>query len=96
MSGFAEQSASPVPSLAEALRRPVDAIGARFSLASREREVLLLTASGMHTKAVASALGCSTKTVEEYWKRIFQKVSQHSRQLIIAMVVAEALSPTPS
>lgn len=51
-----------------------------------------LTAAGIHTKAVAAALGCAAKTVEEYWKRMFQKIAQGSRQAIVAMVVAEALA----
>jgi len=46
----------------------------------------------MHTKEVASVLGCAAKTVEEYWKRMFQKTAYNSRQLIVAMVLAEALS----
>jgi DNA-binding CsgD family transcriptional regulator len=78
--------------LPHALREPVDAVGDRFSFTRRERDVLRLTASGMHTKAVASALGCASRTVEEYWKRMFQKAGQNSRQLLTAMVVAEALS----
>ena len=85
----------PTDWLLHALRDPVDALGARFSFSTREKDVLRLTASGMHTKAVAAELGCASKTVEEYWKRMFQKAAQNSRQLIIAMVLAEALAARP-
>jgi DNA-binding CsgD family transcriptional regulator len=69
----------------------VDRVGDRHSLSVRERAVLRLTASGLHTKAVAAELDCSPKTVEEHWKRMLRKVPGRSRQLVVALVLAEAI-----
>jgi DNA-binding CsgD family transcriptional regulator len=87
---------APTDWLLGVLRGPVDALAARFSFSTREKDVLRMTAAGMHTKAVAATLGCASKTVEEYWKRIFLKVGSNSRHLIVAMVLAEVLAgPSP-
>jgi hypothetical protein len=45
----------------------------------------------MHTKQVAATLGCSPKTVEEYWRRMLCKAARYSRQAVITLVLAEAL-----
>ena len=91
-----DRGSAPTDWLLRVLRGPTEALGARFSLSTREKDVLRMTASGMHTKGVASALGCASKTVEEYWKRMFQKVARNSRQEIIAMLLADALAARPS
>jgi DNA-binding CsgD family transcriptional regulator len=81
--------------LSRVLGGPVETVGDRYDLTQRERDVLRLTASGLHTKAVASQLGCSAKTVEEYWHRMFRKITCGSREEIVTMVLVEALARRP-
>jgi DNA-binding NarL/FixJ family response regulator len=47
-------------------------------LSSREREILQRIADGQSTKAIASALGVSAKTIETHRRRLMQKLSLHS------------------
>jgi RNA polymerase sigma factor (sigma-70 family) len=44
------------------------------SLTAREREVLELTATGLHAKQIAEALGISTRTVETHKQNIMEKL----------------------
>jgi DNA-binding CsgD family transcriptional regulator len=74
------------------LRALVDMVGDRYSLSEKERAVVCLTACGLHTKAVAVELKCSPKTVEEHWKRMFEKIPGRSRQLTVALVLVEAIA----
>ena len=74
------------------LQQLIERIGARYSLTNREREILRLSATGMHTKAVACNLTCSPKTVEEHWRRILRKTRIASRSEVIALVLTEALA----
>ena len=73
------------------VRGLVDRVGDRYLLANRERQVLCLSAIGRDTKTIAKMLGCSCKTVEEYWQRMFKKVGEKSRQGIAARVLFEAV-----
>ena len=77
---------------APTLRALVDRVGDRYRLSEKERAVVRLTARGLHTKAVAAELGCSPKTVEEHWKRMFEKIPGRSRQVVVALVLFEAIS----
>lgn len=48
-------------------------------LTEREREIVILTARGMATSDIASALGLTGSTVKWYWQRIFSKLHVHRR-----------------
>lgn len=63
-----------------------------YALSRRERQVLGLTMCGVHTKAIASQLGCSPKTVEEYWRRMYRKTGKRAKLEIVAEVLAESLA----
>lgn len=78
-------------SYAIALDALVQLVGKRHSLTAREMDVLRLAATGLHTKAVAAELGCSSKTVEEYWRRMLRKTAICSRQVLVAELLAEAI-----
>jgi DNA-binding CsgD family transcriptional regulator len=77
--------------IAARLSRLVEQLGARHGLTRREMQVLEGTALGRTTKAVASDLLCSPKTVEEYWRRIYVRFKIASRQEIIALLLWESL-----
>ena len=70
----------------------VSRVGGRHGLALREVEVLKLSACGFGSKEIAGQLGCSPKTVDEYWRRIYFKWGSRSRQRIVAESVAEAIA----
>ena len=55
------------------------ATGLAGQLTSRELELLRLTAQGMATSDLASALGLTQSTVKWYWQRIFAKLEVHRR-----------------
>lgn len=61
------------------------------SLTPREREVLERTATGMHAKEIAAALGISTRTVEVHKARIMTKLGVRN----VAELVRLALDATP-
>ena len=82
---------SDVTFLIEALESALQKLKVTYGLSGRESEVLLFAAAGMHTKAVAEAMNCSPKTVEEYWQRIFRRFRKRSRSAVIAELTACAL-----
>lgn len=61
------------------------------SLTPREREVLERTATGMHAKEIAAALGISTRTVEVHKARIMAKLGVRN----VAELVRLALDAAP-
>lgn len=61
------------------------------SLTPREREVLERTATGMHAKEIAAALGISTRTVEVHKARIMTKLGVRN----VAELVRLALDAAP-
>ena len=67
----------------------------RRRLAPREVQVLQLCATGLDSKEIASRLGCSPKTVDEHWRRIYLKWGMRSRHRIVAESLAEALGELP-
>ena len=66
--------------------------GQLYGLSDRESGVLLGGALGTPSKAVATELGCSSKTVDEYWRRIYRKTGCSSRQEIIALLLRRAVT----
>jgi DNA-binding CsgD family transcriptional regulator len=64
----------------------------RYWLTARETEVLRLGCLGLSSKETAAQLGCSPKTVDEHWRRIYKKWRLSSRAKIVADLLAEALT----
>ena len=54
-------------------------VSPRHVLTGRELEIVVLTAQGMATSDLASALGLTSSTVKWYWQRIFSKLEVHRR-----------------
>jgi DNA-binding CsgD family transcriptional regulator len=63
---------------------------ARHALSRREAEVLRLCVSGATAKETAIRLRCSQRTVDDYWARIFRKVSLRSKTEILASLLRTA------
>ncbi len=60
-------------------------------LSEREREVLVLVASGLANKQVARKLGISEKTVKGYMTNLMQKLNARNRLEVV--IAAQRLSP---
>ncbi|CBL45497.1 Two-component response regulator [gamma proteobacterium HdN1] len=54
-------------------------------LTQREREVFLLVADGLRSKQIAGVMGISEKTVEEYRRRIFEKLEVKSAPMLASL-----------
>jgi DNA-binding CsgD family transcriptional regulator len=65
-------------------------------LSRRECEVLVAAAQGKCTKEIALSLGISGKTVDYFWKRIFQKAGCASREEVMARLLRLACSGSSS
>jgi DNA-binding NarL/FixJ family response regulator len=59
------------------LKRAGNHVGPFAQLTPRQREVLQLIAEGNNTKAIASALGISVKTVEAHRKQLMDRLGIH-------------------
>ncbi len=73
-------------------RLPKDEGTAFTMLTVREREVLQLLAEGTSTKAIASRLGVSVKTVETHRAQIMAKLDLHSIAELTKYAVREGLT----
>lgn len=62
-------------------------------LTARERQVLQLFAEGLHTKAIASELSLSPKTVDWHKSRLTRKLGIESVAGLVRYAIAEGLSP---
>jgi DNA-binding CsgD family transcriptional regulator len=69
------------------LQTLIEIFGARHRLSRREQQVLALGARGLLLKEAAHELECSRRTVEEYWQRIFAKVSMRTKGEILARLL---------
>jgi DNA-binding CsgD family transcriptional regulator len=74
---------------------PVQGLLERFSeeqsLSTRERAVLDLTLQELHTKEIASRLGCAPSTINEYWKRIYRKTGAGSKVAVLSRLLLRGL-----
>jgi DNA-binding NarL/FixJ family response regulator len=75
------------------LRPSKDAVGKRpvTALTPRQREVLQLVAEGKGTKAIASILHISIKTVEFHRTRLMEELNLHSTADLTRYAIAEGL-----
>lgn len=64
----------------------VAAAAARWSLSTRQREVLLLVVEGLSVPTIAAVLGCVEKTVGSHLNAIFKKALVESRAELTAKV----------
>jgi len=58
-----------------------------LTLTDRQREILQMFADGVHTDAVAKALGLSAETVRTHTKRILAKLNANTRTHAVAIAV---------
>jgi DNA-binding NarL/FixJ family response regulator len=63
------------------------------ALTGREREVLVMLAEGLRSKAIARELVISPKTVSSHIQRILTKLDVHSRAEAVALAYREGLVP---
>src|SRR4051812_17723285 len=61
--------------------------GDRMSLSPRQTNLIYFAITGMARKEAAAYLGCSLKTVEGYWKRIYQKCGCCSDAEVVARFI---------
>lgn len=60
-------------------------------LSPREREITVLIAQGLPTKAIGAALEISTWTVATYLRRIYARFGVRSRAAMVARLIDEGL-----
>jgi two-component system response regulator DevR len=77
------------PSLSPALL--MSQVGPDAPLSEREREILQLLASGLHTQQVAARIGLSGETVKSDTKRAIQKLEADTRVHAVAIALRQAL-----
>ena len=62
-----------------------------LSLTERERQVLVLIASGKSTKEAALALGISYKTADSHRSRILEKLNVHETASMVRYAIRSGL-----
>ena len=75
------------PELARTAELIAERFGESHGLSRRERQVIGLTMQGLCTKEIEFLLGCSRKTIEQYWYRIYAKLGRHGREQVMAALV---------
>jgi PAS domain S-box-containing protein len=68
-----------------------DAVRLVFALTEREREVLVLIASGRSTKEAATQLGISYKTADSHRSRILEKLGIHETATMVRYAIRSGL-----
>ncbi len=68
-----------------------DAVRLVFALTERERQVLVLIASGKSTKEAAAALGISYKTADSHRSRILEKLGVHETASMVRYAIRAGL-----
>ena len=75
----------------ERLAAPGSSVSNGGGLTAREMEVIRLVAQGYTNKAIGSALGVSTRTIDRHVANILGKLNVPSRAAAIAMAAAQRL-----
>lgn len=65
-------------------------------LTPRQREVLQLVGEGKSTKAVATIMNVSVKTIEFHKARLMEQLDLHSTAALIKFAIAEGLASVES
>lgn len=63
-----------------------------YGMSGREREVLLLAASGYTNRGIGKALGIQMGTVSTYWRRIYQRTGAPDRSSCCSKLLQFAAS----
>jgi DNA-binding CsgD family transcriptional regulator len=71
----------------------LDAFVSRYLLSPAERRALIGAIAGLSKYELASAVGCSPRTLETHWTRIFNKVGIRSTEGVLAAVLRWLLWP---
>lgn len=85
------QTQDPAPLATDPLRAAVRLFGAERRLSERETQILASATTGLSMKESAAELGISTKTVEDYWSRIYAKTRCRSQLEVLARLLDHIL-----
>jgi DNA-binding NarL/FixJ family response regulator len=96
----ADGGAHSLAALAEHLRPaifsgPAEPTGGLAALTKREREVAVLVARGLTSRAIASRFRLSPRTVESHIARIYQKTGAPSRAALASLVTRDEARDDP-
>lgn len=92
----AEKEPEPVQTAERAFERSCQAIGDRFGLSPREREVFAMLARGRDRAYIEKQLTVSRNTVKSHVKHIYAKLDIHSHQDLIDLVEEEGRGESAS
>jgi DNA-binding CsgD family transcriptional regulator len=74
-------------------RQTATSLSEAYGLSPREREVLVLVIRGEPTKRIATRLGLSAHTVQDYLSRACEKVGVRGRRQLLAKILADRSAP---
>jgi DNA-binding NarL/FixJ family response regulator len=77
----------PLAEACSGVKALVAAFSCRNGLSRRQTEVIEHAALGRGRKEVALLLGCSPKTVEEHWRRIYQKTGHYNEATLLSRIL---------
>jgi DNA-binding CsgD family transcriptional regulator len=72
------------------LDRLVRDFSAEWRLSPKQTSLVGMAVAGHHRKEVAHRLACSLKTVEGYWKRIYEKTNSQSQAEVVSKFIHHA------
>lgn len=81
--------ADSLPPRRRVFRERCEQVADRFSLSPREREVMMLIATGKDMPAMQEILVLSKSTISTHREHLYQKMEIHSKQELIALIDAE-------
>lgn len=73
----------------------MEALGRRFDLSARERQVVLLLARGHTFPRISDELGVTMNTIRSHARSIYRKLDVHTRQELVDLVESEAGGGSP-
>ena len=71
----------------------LDAFARAHGLSRRERSVLSLAADAVRDKEIAGRLGCTAKTMDALWRRIYAKTGLRAHDAVLAGILQLSLAP---
>lgn len=83
------------PRFEDLLAEKVARVTADYALTPREQEILSLTLQGADSPLMAERLGLSDNTVRSHKKRLYRKLDVHSKQELLALVMADEETAEP-
>jgi len=76
---------------ADALVAFIERFGRCYGLSPQQLNLLHFAATGVARKESAARSGCSVKTVEEHWRRIYHKTGCASELQVVAILLRSIL-----